>query len=160
MVDYHRKVQPCLAFSLSALHASQKQLFIVFACLPPTARQSNGRRCGRTKALPYEMKSGLFYASLREGGGTSVASDGRSPRKLHQTKSEVYALSSSRLRRQLSLRFGHARGLTAHRAVIQGPRAASLPPGGGLFPLKEKPCVNKNSKTKKKYAAATVNSYI
>ena len=25
------------------------------------------------------------------------------------------------------LRFGHARGLTPHRGVIQGPRAASLP---------------------------------
>ena len=32
----------------------------------------------------------------------------------------------------LSLRLGHARGLTAHRAVIQYPRAASLPREGGL----------------------------
>ena len=32
----------------------------------------------------------------------------------------------------VSLRLGHTRGLTTHRVVIQDPRAASLPNGGGL----------------------------
>ena len=38
------------------------------------------------------------------------------------------------MRSPVSLRFGHARGLTAHWAVIQYPRAASLPYGFRLRP--------------------------
>ena len=44
----------------------------------------------------------------------------------------IFVASSTASGPPFSLRLGHARGLTAHRAVIQHPRAASLPTGEGI----------------------------